>query len=628
MAKYSDIKGFTVQTVSTDPAASAAASGSWASGGDMNTTHAYAGAAGTQTAGLVFAGVTPAQTANTESYDGSSWTEVNNMNSAAGYIESAGVTYTAALAIGGHRPSNPTAFTEQWDGTNWTEVADLNTARSFGGSSGSATSALIYGGLDPSYPPQNAKTESWNGSSWTEVNDLNTNREVNAGLGVNNSNALSIAGSGTQPPSPTAVESWDGTSWTEVSEINTGRNAGSGFGAYDDGIFCGGGPGGLANTEAWNGSSWTEVADLANARNALKSGYGCPSGVGIAFGGTSPPSSTYRAFTEEWTTSFTPTTLKKVTEGQLYFNSTANAFKETVFDVPGATWASGGDLNTARTRFGGAGQAPQSAALVFGAGSSPYGQTEEYNGSAWSEQNDLNTGRYISPGGAGTQTAALTAGGYNPATSPNVSALSESYNGTSWTEGNDLNEGRFDCVTFGSSTSAILVGGGEAPGGPGTVTSVEIYDGTSWTETTDIPTATQEMAGWGTQTSGAIVGGSVDSDPTMKNTTVEWDGTSWSSGGNYSRNNKYFQAFGANVSAGLAAGGENPGESPARLSIAAIYNGTSWSEVAELSSARYGTAGGGTTLSGLISGGETAPTTVASTEEWTVNLSNKTITAS
>ena len=296
--------------------------------------------------------------------------------------------------------------------------------------------------------------------------------------------------------------------------------------------------------------------------------------------------------------------------------------------MPGATWASGGDLNTARTRFGGAGQAPQSAALVFGAGSSPYGQTEEYNGSAWSEQNDLNTGRYISPGGAGTKTAALTAGGYNQATSPNVSALSESYNGTSWTEGNDLNEGRFDCVTFGSSTSAILVGGGQSPGGPGTVTSVEIYDGTSWTETTDIPTATQEMAGWGTQTSGAIVGGSVDSDPTMKNTTVEWDGTSWSSGGNYSRNNKYFQAFGANVSAGLAAGGENPGESPARLSIAAIYNGTSWSEVAELSSARYGTAGGGTTLSGLISGGETAPTTVASTEEWTVNLSNKTITAS
>ena len=37
MAKYSDIKGFTVQTVSTDPAASAAAGGTWASGGSLPT---------------------------------------------------------------------------------------------------------------------------------------------------------------------------------------------------------------------------------------------------------------------------------------------------------------------------------------------------------------------------------------------------------------------------------------------------------------------------------------------------------------------------------------------------------------------------------------------------------------
>ena len=64
------------------------------------------------------------------------------------------------------------------------------------------------------------------------------------------------------------------------------------------------------------------------------------------------------------------TTFSKQVEGQLFFNSTTNTFKETIFDVPGATWASGGDLNTARTRFGGAGQAPQSPALGFG-GSPP-----------------------------------------------------------------------------------------------------------------------------------------------------------------------------------------------------------------------------------------------------------------
>jgi hypothetical protein len=37
MAEYKGIKGFKVQTVSTDPAASIIATGTWASGGNLNT---------------------------------------------------------------------------------------------------------------------------------------------------------------------------------------------------------------------------------------------------------------------------------------------------------------------------------------------------------------------------------------------------------------------------------------------------------------------------------------------------------------------------------------------------------------------------------------------------------------
>jgi hypothetical protein len=57
MAEYKGIKGFKVQTVSTDPAASIIATGTWASGGNLNTGRAVwlAGGAGTQTATL-FAG--------------------------------------------------------------------------------------------------------------------------------------------------------------------------------------------------------------------------------------------------------------------------------------------------------------------------------------------------------------------------------------------------------------------------------------------------------------------------------------------------------------------------------------------------------------------------------------------
>jgi hypothetical protein len=47
MAEYKDIKGFKVQTVSTDPAASAIAGGTWASGGDTNTARRFTPGAGT-----------------------------------------------------------------------------------------------------------------------------------------------------------------------------------------------------------------------------------------------------------------------------------------------------------------------------------------------------------------------------------------------------------------------------------------------------------------------------------------------------------------------------------------------------------------------------------------------------
>jgi hypothetical protein len=42
-------------------------------------------------------------------------------------------------------------------------------------------------------------------------------------------------------------------------------------------------------------------------------------------------------------------TFPKENLGQVFYNSTSNAFKVTQQPVPGGTWASGGNLNTART---------------------------------------------------------------------------------------------------------------------------------------------------------------------------------------------------------------------------------------------------------------------------------------
>ena len=93
-------------------------------------------------------------------------------------------------------------------------------------------------------------------------------------------------------------------------------------------------------------------------------------------------------------------------EGQVWFNSTSNVLKGQRPNLSGS-WASGGNMNTARVDIGGAGT--QSAALAFGGENSsgtPVAITESYDGSTWTELNDLNTARY-GMGGAGTQTAAL-----------------------------------------------------------------------------------------------------------------------------------------------------------------------------------------------------------------------------
>jgi hypothetical protein len=57
----------------------------------------------------------------------SSWTVVASLNSPRYGGATAG-TQTAGLYSGGDLPPN-TAKTESWDGTSWTEVADLATAR-------------------------------------------------------------------------------------------------------------------------------------------------------------------------------------------------------------------------------------------------------------------------------------------------------------------------------------------------------------------------------------------------------------------------------------------------------------------------------------------------------------------
>jgi len=279
--------------------------GSWSTGGDLNTARSNPRGTGTQTAALSFGGKTPAlnELALTESYNGSTWAELNDLNTARTVLGGAG-TSTAALAFGGENgsPGDPnggmTAATESWNGTSWTEVNDLNAVKQDLGGAGTQTSALAFGG-NVSGVGIVGTTETWNGTNWTEVNDLNTARQEVAGGGANNTSALCLAGE--EPAVSGKTESWNGTNWTEVNDLNTVRRLTMGSaGTQTSHLFWGGYDGSppiaLAITESWNGTNWTEVADLNIGRNGI-GGAGAGNTSALAFGGNLPGAT---AATEEW----------------------------------------------------------------------------------------------------------------------------------------------------------------------------------------------------------------------------------------------------------------------------------------------------------------------------------------
>ena len=309
MAKYSDIKGFTVQTVSTDPAASGISAASWASGENMsrgnNIEAQGAGASGT--AAIAVGGQTGgppyAATDKAEKYDGTNWTETGDLvaarNNAAASSNS---PYDSMLYFGGTPPGTGVNLTESWNGSSWTEVAELNLPRgSNAGAGTSNTSALCFTGESPeggASGPHTDSNEVWDGSSWSEEADLSQGRREAGGTGTATA-ALCIGGSEDPPAHINKVEQWNGSSWTEISEINTARNENASAGTVTSALTFGGRtPSKTANTEHWNGSAWTEVNNLSTARSDSYAGGGTATSTIMSGGETA---SGYTSATEEFT---------------------------------------------------------------------------------------------------------------------------------------------------------------------------------------------------------------------------------------------------------------------------------------------------------------------------------------
>jgi len=329
MTTYKEIRGSQIEAVATDPSnpvegqvwynttsnvlkgQAATAAGAWSSAPALNTGRQECGGNGTTTSALAYAGSTysPAlgdtvyQITNTELYNGSSWTEVNDLNLARNHLSSTGANATAALAIGGmsYPPggSISPARVEQFNGTNWTEIADLPTTHGNGTAFGITSAAFALAAQDSA--AANEAVDYYNGSTWTAVNDINTGRNNAAACGLSTS-ALLICGFAPGVPGRVDnVESFNGTNWTETTDYPTALNAleASGNSSTSAVGFGGQNPSetSVNLTETWNGTNWSNTGqDMNNSRDGMgAAGSSSTSALGSA-GSTGSVSNA----TEEW----------------------------------------------------------------------------------------------------------------------------------------------------------------------------------------------------------------------------------------------------------------------------------------------------------------------------------------
>ncbi len=618
MANLKTLSGFPIQNLTSDPVPYAQALadnpyvGAWASGTNVNTARRSMASAGTQTASIITGGLLPPGTyAITEQWNGSAWTEVADLNTGRWYFKGSG-TSTAALAYGGVE-SDPTASakTELWNGSGWTETGDLNTARQKMGNSttGTTTASIAFGGSpsDPAGGGALTINESWNGSAWTEVGDLNSARK---GLGGSGTSTAALAIAGNVPPVSALNESWNGSAWTEVGDLNTAREQGGTAGTQTSAITWSGypdSPGVL--TESWNGSAWTEVADLANKQIASGSaGVSNESAAAIAgYNGTANI-----ATVEEWSFSgLNPATTpaadySDAIVGQMYYNSTSGQFKAIKTGV--GSWASGTSMPSASAGRGMA--APTTAAIAYG-GTGPPGTasqtlTEYYDGSSWSEQADLNQGRFMGcPATLGSQTAALfAAGSYNGTDQANV----ESWNGSAWSEVNNVPTAKHSYAAgAGTQTAALAIGAG-----PTNIALVSTWDGSNWTDVAELNTGRYFNSAAGTQTAGITFSGDTG-PPTFTANTETYNGSSWTEVAELNTARATGGGAGTQTSALMITGNTYP---PIIANVEQ-WDGTSWTEVADVSTARIRPGSTGATASNaMIAGGQ--PPYMANVEEWEI----------
>jgi len=593
MATYEEIYGKRVKEFDSDPTLDSSYEGqvwydkssgtlksvvaisAWVSSTPLPIATNQSGGAGVNTASLIFGGTSPANNAEdaTYEYNGSGYTNSGDLNTSRTGISGAG-TQTAALGAGGYLFPGGSNHTETYNGTSWTAATAMPSANSYC-SCGTQTAAIYV---------VSGTTLEYSSPSWTAGGGLNTPRSEASMAGTQTANIF--FGGGPQTSASSASEEYDGTSFTNSATMNTARGIQiGGSGVQTSALAYGGAgpsePGISTATESWNGTSWSTEGSLGTKASQMQKGgsTSADSTSGIAAGG------------------FTPSRSSKTEEYAVSINT-----------ITAAAWANGGNMNTARRAMvGGAGTS--TAGMVAGGYTTTNSNaTEEYDGSAWANGGNLPVALYYITV-AGTQTAGLAVGGGDPVVAEGIE-----YDGSSWTDIGNAPVSVKIAGRAGTQTAALLAGGNNTSNN--STAEAFTYDGSSFSNITDMPAVkgSGHVSG-GSQTASVQATGYTTGSPGYTDTTVEWDGSSWSSGGTYLSPGQSQMCSNPSGYNQLAGGGYLASTS-AITNITLGYNGTSWFTQPSISTARQQGSGFGTQTDGVFCAGTTGTATNA-TEEFT-----------
>jgi len=274
--------------------------------------------------------------------------------------------------------------------------------------------------------------------TWASANAIPANRSKAGGCGITTA-GLYVGGSEPTPTLNNALE-FDGTDWTIGGTMNQPSiystfTAGTQIAAVASGGYSESPAGNKTTTEEYNGSAWaTGNAMVGTARDG-----GGAAGIqtaAIAFAG----------------------------------NQTGT--KKLVEDYDGTCWTAGTALTSDHGRCMGAQSGTNTATLCIGGDNA--GLVEDWNGSAWTEVNNINTSRQFG-GGGGTSAAAFIVGGYNPSPPYAKYANTETYDGTSWSEGGDISAAKAYVYAFGTASSGVIGGGVTGPSSTSNSVTAEVW---------------------------------------------------------------------------------------------------------------------------------------------------------